>query len=579
MKRLLSFLLALVLLLSIVPVSAQAAKGGKLVALTFDDGPHSSLTEQLLDGLKERGVHVTFFMQGYMAQDNIDVVQRVYDEGHEVANHTWNHPEMTSISNDSIKSQISRTTAVLDTVCGKGTRYLVRPPYGSTNSRVRSAIGAPLIHWSVDTNDWQYGYSHVYNHILNYAYDGAIILCHDIHSSTIPAALDAIDVLLARGYEFVTVSELYRRRGVELKNGVEYRNLKPNGVDYGPVEKPVITYQDAQGGGIRVTITSPSGAPVYYSTDGSKLDQESTRYSSSFVLYAPCTVKAVAAFNMNGGRSVETSVKITKFPCEKPTIRLENGKVAISTTTKGAEIYYSTNGSMPTTDTGRYWGPITLQPGTVIRAVAGGGNFRTSEDAKAYYSANRGLYADVMPNEWYAGAVIKAAEMGLLAGVGDYRYAPEENMTRGMMVAVLYRSVDEKLGKGWKRTNSFKDVSGTEWYAEAIEWAYRNDIVIGCPGNVFNPNQPITRQEMALMVVNYFDYCGSPLPEGNDCRSNFKDGNKVADWALNGVNAVVSAGLMMGSTNKMLRPSDATTRAECCSVIVRAIELRDKMEN
>ena len=218
MKRILSLLLALVLVLTIVPVvplKAEAKTGGKLVALTFDDGPSSKYTAQLLDGLKERGVPVTFFMLGENAASNRKLVKRAYEEGHEIACHTWDHPNLTKCSDSKIKKQMEDTFEELDRACGDEADYLVRPPYGSTNAHVRSLIANPLIYWSVDSEDWSLlNTEKVRKKIVAESYDGCIILCHDIHKTTIPAALQAIDDLMDLGYEFVTVSELYRRRGV-----------------------------------------------------------------------------------------------------------------------------------------------------------------------------------------------------------------------------------------------------------------------------------------------------------------------------------------------------------------------------
>ena len=89
MKRFLSLFLVLVLCLCLIPVQAKAVQGGKLIAITFDDGPSSYNTSRLLDGLKARGVKVTFFCQGSAANANMSLVERAYAEGHEIANHSW----------------------------------------------------------------------------------------------------------------------------------------------------------------------------------------------------------------------------------------------------------------------------------------------------------------------------------------------------------------------------------------------------------------------------------------------------------------------------------------------------------
>ena len=157
MKRILSLLLALVMVLTLFPVMApraEAKPGGKLVARTFDAGPSSKYTPQLLDGLKDRGVPVTFFILGKNAVNNRSIVRRAYEEGHEIACHTWNHLNLNNCTESKIKEEVEKTFEELDRACGDEADYLVRPPYGNANQKVRNAIDVPLIYWSVDSEDW-----------------------------------------------------------------------------------------------------------------------------------------------------------------------------------------------------------------------------------------------------------------------------------------------------------------------------------------------------------------------------------------------------------------------------------------
>ena len=111
MKRMISLLLAIVLVITLfpaLPLRAEAKTGGKLVALTFDDGPSSKYTTQLLDGLKERGVPVTFFVLGEMAEDNRAIVRRAYEEGHEIACHSWDHPNLTKCTAAEVREQMEK---------------------------------------------------------------------------------------------------------------------------------------------------------------------------------------------------------------------------------------------------------------------------------------------------------------------------------------------------------------------------------------------------------------------------------------------------------------------------------------
>lgn len=180
----------------------------KMIALTFDDGPSRATTPRLLDGLKKNGAHCTFFMVGQNISGNEDIVKRMKNEGHELGNHTWSHDQLTTLSTSGIYSQVSRQKEAVKKACGSYPTVF-RAPYGSFNSTVLNAIGVPNIYWSVDTLDWKYRDSnYVYNEIVDSAYEGAIILCHDIHPTTVDGALKAVAELQRRGYEFVTVTEL-----------------------------------------------------------------------------------------------------------------------------------------------------------------------------------------------------------------------------------------------------------------------------------------------------------------------------------------------------------------------------------
>lgn len=568
MKKMLCLLLTLALMLTGLPLTVRADTGQKLVALTFDDGPSSSLTPQLLDGLKELDAHVTFFMQGCNAENNPEVVKRAYDEGHEIANHTYNHPTLSGQGYSGTQSQVSRTNEILDKACGTGTRHLLRPPYGDYNSTVRQAAGTALIIWSVDTNDWKYrNYSHVYNHIINNASDGAIILCHDIHSTTIPAAIDAVKALQGQGYEFVSVSELFRRKGLTLDNGEVYTKASGATV-YGRPSAPVITYE-AAGDAVYVTMRSADGAPIYYTTDGSRLTQQSSVYTGPIAVQCPTTIQAVAAFNLNGGRSQTATLTLDKLPCRAPDITIEDGRMILTARTAGAPIYYTLNGSDPTRGGVGYGTPIHIQPGTVVRAAAGGGNYLFSPVAQKYYSTRGNVFADVMPEQWYCDAMDQLVSEGLLKGFGQDRYAPDDALTRAQLLELLLR-YDGKGGyRPDHRTNTFTDVPEEAWYAGCVEWAYTNGIAEGYPEGDFRPDQPVTRQEMAKLICEFLQYQGQALPEGADCRSRFLDGNQIAQWALTYMNQVVEARLLQGDPYGKLLPAATATRGQFAAVLLR----------
>ena len=185
---------------------------GKYVALTFDDGPHASLTPQALDILKHHGAKGTFFMLGQNAARNKSIVARAAAEGHELGVHTWTHIKMNSTARAKVDSEISRTQNVLADASGVVPRVM-RPPYGATNKalidKMYNTYGMATVLWDVDTLDWRKpGVSKVINTAVNQAKPGSIILVHDIHASTLSALEGIVTGLQARGFQLVTVSEL-----------------------------------------------------------------------------------------------------------------------------------------------------------------------------------------------------------------------------------------------------------------------------------------------------------------------------------------------------------------------------------
>lgn len=184
----------------------------KVLAMTFDDGPHRTITPQLLDYLKSKNIQCTFFVVGPNVQAYPDIIQRMVADGHEIANHTWSHPILTSCSDAKIRSELQRTEDIIIKVAGVRPR-LMRPPGGGMNKRIEAMIyqefGYSDIFWSVDPQDWRRpGIATVTSRLVAGAHPGAIMLAHDIHPPTLPAVKDAFEQLLAQGYRFVTVSQL-----------------------------------------------------------------------------------------------------------------------------------------------------------------------------------------------------------------------------------------------------------------------------------------------------------------------------------------------------------------------------------
>lgn len=227
-------LLLAALLLPLLALPALAAGpqdcGAKLIAFTFDDGP-GAYTTDLLDGLAARGAKATFFIAGYRVSSYPDVLEKIVEGGHQLASHTYNHKNLNTLSYDEVVQEMESNRKLLVEAGGEQT-YYIRPPYGNANATVRSAADAPLINWSVDSLDWKsLNAESVRSTILDQAYDGAIVLVHDIYKTSVQGALSAMDALADQGYEFVTVEELLLRRGITPETGVVYYDAKNKGVN------------------------------------------------------------------------------------------------------------------------------------------------------------------------------------------------------------------------------------------------------------------------------------------------------------------------------------------------------------
>lgn len=205
-------LLALLFLRDGGTVPATAVGGAPCVALTFDDGPSAQTTAALLDGLKARGAHATFFLIGEQIAGNEALVRRMADEGHQIGSHSFTHARLDRADAAAL-SEITRTEDTLRAALG-GRDYWLRPPWGFCSGALKECARVPLVFWSVDTMDWRVKNAElVAQTIIETARDGDIILLHDPYETSVEAALAAVDALSAHGFEFVTVEELFARKG------------------------------------------------------------------------------------------------------------------------------------------------------------------------------------------------------------------------------------------------------------------------------------------------------------------------------------------------------------------------------
>ncbi|MBR3817484.1 MAG: polysaccharide deacetylase family protein [Clostridia bacterium] len=208
-------------------LSTKINPNGKMVALTYDDGPHNTYTNSILDVLEKYDASATFFVVGSRLEYGKQPLQRAVDLGCEIGSHTYNHINLPSYSDSQIRSEMNKTDALVEKYTGV-TPVIMRPPGGATSSRALAATGKPAIMWSVDTRDWEHRTaSRTVSNIKSSVFDGAIILMHDLYAPTASATATIVPWLINNGYQLVTVSELMYYRGVTMKPGYVYRSAKP----------------------------------------------------------------------------------------------------------------------------------------------------------------------------------------------------------------------------------------------------------------------------------------------------------------------------------------------------------------
>ncbi len=212
---------------SSAPQTGSAAKPYcvryKCIALTFDDGPWP-YTPALLDTLKKHKAKATFFVLGRKVANRMELTRRIQDEGHEIGNHTWDHPKLTDLDDMEMIQEVSSTQDIIHEATG---RYptMVRPPSGAVDGRVRAhmaELGLPLVKWHVQTLDFQArNVKVIEKRVLKGAKRNAIVLLHDIVPETVKAMPAVLTKLKKQGYRFVTVSRLLEGRK-KLKAGELY---------------------------------------------------------------------------------------------------------------------------------------------------------------------------------------------------------------------------------------------------------------------------------------------------------------------------------------------------------------------
>lgn len=206
----------------------------RLIAFTFDDGPKTE-TAALLDVFAQFNednpdwqAHATLFTLGGNVNDsNKQLLQRAVNEGMELGNHSFSHPNLTTLNDEEILEETGSTDKLLEEIDGKE-KHLLRPPGGHYDDHLLSLIGVPLINWtgSLDTSDWS-GVSEndIYNKVSSNLIDGGVVLMHQGYVNTVNAVKRLLPDLKERGFQVVSVSELAKAYGIDLYAGKAYSYL------------------------------------------------------------------------------------------------------------------------------------------------------------------------------------------------------------------------------------------------------------------------------------------------------------------------------------------------------------------
>lgn len=211
------------------------------------------------------------------------------------------------------------------------------------------------------------------------------------------------------------------------------------------------------------------------------------------------------------------------------------------------------------TEDGKYFFKM---PGMNVKVTATFRNAEGSADHQCYAET----FTDVNPDLWYHEAIDYVVGKGLMRGVSDSSFAPNETTSRGMIVTILYRLEGDPDMSGTK--SLFSDVDDASWYANAVTWAHTKGIIQGYGNGKFGPDDFITREQMAVILYRYAQIKRYDVSKAADL-NEFADNNMISKYAIDGVRWAVAEGLILGVSNSRLNPRDNATRAQAAAILMR----------
>lgn len=343
------------------------------------------------------------------------------------------------------------------------------------------------------------------------------------------------------------------------------------------------------------------GADIYFTTDGSDPTINSRRYTTPITISSSTVLRAIASkVGYDDSDIVEARYIIgDDLSILSPSVdnltfsplpgRYQNQvSVQLLTNTPNVKIYYTLDGSNPTSSSTLYIGPITINKTTTIKAIGLKEGYLDSNLLSGEYTIYASSYEEVVVEEddididdilsrfldvnkddWFYDSIRYVVEKGLLIGLSETKFGPDKDMTRAMVVTVLHRLAGSPTSSG----ESFKDVEKGSWYEEAVVWASQNGIVKGYGNDLFGVSDSVTREQLGVMFLRYALKMNMDIKLSNLPEINFVDKENVSTWALEAIKWMVRDGIIKGKEGNRLDPLGKATRAEISIIMMRWLEL------
>ncbi|MBQ4343194.1 MAG: polysaccharide deacetylase family protein [Erysipelotrichaceae bacterium] len=203
-----------------------------MVAMTYDDGPRAGITDEILKVFDEHDSVATFFIVGEKVEKNAEILKEAIRLNCELGHHTYSHKDMSKLSKQELDDQLNLTQqAVYQYVDNNYMMKIARPTFGNTSAALQSYMDFPLILWSIDTRDWSHqNVDKSVAEVLMHVQDGDVILMHDDYEATLEATKILVPELIKRGYQLVSVSELFTYKQIELVPARIYKSAHEYGI-------------------------------------------------------------------------------------------------------------------------------------------------------------------------------------------------------------------------------------------------------------------------------------------------------------------------------------------------------------